>query len=102
MVAVIFNIENVYDMLWKEGLLIKLDMLGVGGKIYNWVLGFLFGRMIEVRVGEEYSPVYMVENGTPQRSVCSPILLNYMINDIFEEVGGGINKSFLLMMGHYG
>ena len=24
-------------------------------------LGFLFGRTIEVRVGKEYSPVYMVE-----------------------------------------
>lgn len=71
-----------------EGLLIKLDTLGVGGKMYNWVLGFLFGRTIEVRVGKEYSPVYMVKNGTPQGSVCSPILFNCMINDIFEEVGG--------------
>ena len=47
-------------MLWKEGLLIKLDKLGVGGKMYNWVLGFLFGRTIEIRVGKEYSPIYMV------------------------------------------
>lgn len=92
-IAVFFDIEKAYDMLWKEGLLIKLDKLGVGGKMYNWVLGFLFGRTIEVRVGKEYSLVYMVENGTPQGSVCSPILFNCMINDIFEEMAGGVSKS---------
>ena len=49
--------------------------------------------MIEIRVGKEYSPVYMIENGMPQGSVCSPKHFNRMINDIFEEVGGGISKS---------
>ena len=88
-----FLTEKAYDMLWKEDLLIKLDKFGVGGKMYNWVLGFLFERTIEIRVGKEYSPVYMVENGTPQGSVCSPAFFNCMINDIFEEVGGGISKS---------
>ena len=84
-VAVFFDIEKAYDMLWKEGLLIKLDKLGVGVKIYNWVLGFLFGRTIVARIGKEYSLVYM-ENGTQQGSVCSPILFSSMINDVFEEV----------------
>ncbi|XDV47667.1 hypothetical protein PO909_017241 [Leuciscus waleckii] len=93
LVGVFFDVEKAYDMLWKEGLLIKLDKMGVGGKMYNWVLGFLFGRTIEVRVGKEYSPVYMVENGTPQGSVCRPILFNCMINDIFEDIAGGVSKS---------
>ncbi len=30
---VLFDIEKVYDMLWKEGLLIKLKCMGTGGKI---------------------------------------------------------------------
>lgn len=29
-VAVFFDIEKAYDMLWKEGLLIKLDQIGIG------------------------------------------------------------------------
>ncbi|CAJ1057684.1 RNA-directed DNA polymerase from mobile element jockey [Xyrichtys novacula] len=91
--AVFFDVEKAYDMLWKEGLLIKLDKMGVGGKLYNWVLSFLFRRTIEVRVAQEFSPIYEVENGTPQGSVCSPVIFNCMINDIFEEVGGGISKS---------
>lgn len=32
-VAVFFDIEKAYDMLWKEGLLIKLDQIRIGRKI---------------------------------------------------------------------
>jgi len=42
LIAVFFDVEKAYDMLWKEGLLIKLKSLGIGGRIYNWVMIFLF------------------------------------------------------------
>ncbi|XP_050975638.1 uridine 5'-monophosphate synthase isoform X1 [Labeo rohita] len=92
-IAVFFDVEKAYDMLWKEGLLIKLKSLGINGRTYNWVMDFLFNRKIQVRVGEEYSRVYTVENGTPQGSVCSPLLFNIMINDIFSQVEQNIGKS---------
>ena len=92
-VAVFFDIEKAYDMLWKEGLLIKLNKLGVGGKVYNWVQDFLLGRTIEVRVGTQCSKQYQVENGTPQGSVCCPVLFNIMINYIFDHVEDDIGKS---------
>lgn len=34
-IAVFFDVEKAYDMLWKEGLLIKLKSLGIGGRTYN-------------------------------------------------------------------
>jgi len=68
-IAVFFDVEKAYDMIWKEGLLIKLQQLGIGGKVYNWILDFLFNRNIQVRVGAELSEVYTVENGTPQGCV---------------------------------
>ena len=92
-IAVFFDIEKAYDMLWKEGLLIKLGKLGVRGKVFNWVRDFMFGRSIQVKVGNQYSSTFPVENGVPQGSVCSPILFSIMINDIFESVGGGLGKS---------
>lgn len=66
MIAVFFDIEKAYDMLWKDRLLIKLNKLGVNGKLYNCVLDFMFGRKIAVKGGMEYSKLYQVENGTPQ------------------------------------
>lgn len=39
--AVFFDIEKAYDMIWGEGLLIKLSKLGIKGRIYRWVRDFL-------------------------------------------------------------
>uniref|UniRef100_A0A8C1XU29 Uncharacterized protein n=1 Tax=Cyprinus carpio TaxID=7962 RepID=A0A8C1XU29_CYPCA len=89
LVGVFFSdVEKAYDMLWKEGLLINLESLRIDGKMYNWILSFLFGRTIQVRVGTVFS-----KNGTPQGSVSSPILFNLMINDIFHNVDKGIGRS---------
>ncbi len=36
-IAVFLYIEKAYDMLWKEGLLIKLEKLSIKGRMYNWI-----------------------------------------------------------------
>ncbi len=54
--------------------------------MFNWIKDFLNNRTIEVRVGMEFSSIYPIENGTPQGSVCSPMLFNIMINDIFNRI----------------
>lgn len=33
--AEFFDIKKAYDMLWKEGLLIKMCLLNIGGKMFN-------------------------------------------------------------------
>jgi len=55
-------------MVWKEGLLTKLDQMGIKGRLYNWVMDFLQERTIQVRAGSEYSDIYQIDNGTPQGS----------------------------------
>lgn len=93
LVGVLFDIEKAYDMLWKEGLLIKIECMGIGGKLYNWIMDFLLERTIQVRIGVEYSKTYMIDNGTPQGSVCSPVFFNIMINDIFSNFKGDIGRA---------
>lgn len=93
LIAVFFDIEKAYDTLWREGLLIKLNKIGVGGRMYNWILDFLFERTFQVRIGEEMSASNDILNGTPQGSVISPILFNLMINDIFEKLNPNIGKA---------
>ena len=92
-VVVFFDIEKAYDMMWKEGLLIKLYKMGVGGRVFNWIKIFLFDRKIQVRIGSELSNKYMVGNGTPQGSVISPLLFIIMINDVFSKVPEDIGSS---------
>ncbi len=55
LVAVYFDIEKAYDMMWREGVLLKLQRIGIVGRFYNWVLSFLFGRTIQVKVGSVLS-----------------------------------------------
>ncbi len=66
--AVFFDVEKAYDMVWKEALMIKLDMIGITGRTYNWIKGFWFDRFIQVRIGKFLSGRYMAENGTPAAS----------------------------------
>lgn len=77
-IDVFFDVEKVYDVLWKEGLLIKLKLLATGGRAYNWVINYISDRKIQLRVGAKHSRMYTVENGTLQGSVCSPLLVNIM------------------------
>lgn len=33
--AVFFDMRQAYDMMWREGLLIKLQLIGIEGNIFN-------------------------------------------------------------------
>ena len=77
-------------MVWKEGLMIKLNMMGIAGRAYNWIKDFLFDRFIQVRIRTALSGRYMVDNGTPQGSVISPLLFSIMINYVFSQVQSDI------------
>ena len=63
----------------------KLGKMGIG-KMLKWIRDFLKDRTIEVRVGVNVSKTYSVENGTPQGSVCSPVIFNNMISDVFNTI----------------
>ncbi len=92
-ITVFFDIEKAYDMMWKEGLLIKLHLMDVSGRVFNWIKNFLFGRKIEVRIGSDISSQFDVGNGTPQGSVISPLLFIIMIDDVFTKVPMDIGRS---------
>lgn len=62
-------LEKAYDMLWKEGFMIKLDIIGITRKKCNWIHDFLFDSIFVC---------------TPQSRVISPF--SVIINDIFSQV----------------
>lgn len=85
LVSVFFDVQKAIAMLWKKGLLIKLDLLEITQNMFSWVMEFLIERTF--LVGAELSRQYSDQNGTPQGGVVSPVLFSIMIySQIFQVI----------------
>ena len=80
-VGVFLDLQKAFDMLWKNGLLIKMKNLGIEGNMLAYVNNLLSNRTLQVKVNNIFSDIFTLDNGTPQGSCISPTLFNIMIND---------------------
>ena len=39
--AVFIDLQQAYDRVWRKGLLMKMDKIGVHGKMLQWIQAFL-------------------------------------------------------------
>ena len=93
LLAVFLDLEKAFDLMWHEGVLLKLKKYGVTGKMYSFVKSFLSNRKIKVRVNDTMSEEYDLENGSPQGSVISPTLFNIAINELEKTLAKATNLS---------
>ena len=60
--------------------------MGIQGQMFRWIRNFLSDRSIRVRVGTSLSSSFLMENGSSQGSVISPVLFIILLNDIPEPM----------------
>lgn len=60
----------------------KLRSAAINGRMFDWIKDCLNNRSIHVRFGGDYSESAFIENGTPQGPVISPVVFDFMINEI--------------------
>ena len=81
-------------MVWQKGLLIKMKNMGITGNVFSFVENFLSGRILQMRVAAALSDTQLLDNGTAQGSVISPLLFLLMISDLPDSLQGVENSLF--------
>ena len=82
--AIFIDLQQAYDRIWRKGLLIKMQKLGINGKMIKWVEAFLTKRTIQTRFDGALSSKLTLEEGLPQGSALSCTLFLIFINDLPE------------------
>ncbi len=79
-VFVSFDVKKAFDTMWHDGLLYKLNQLGIKGRMLRWIASYLCNRPSKVCV-DGVSEQYSTDSGVPQGGVLSPLLFIIYNND---------------------
>ncbi|GFS07744.1 RNA-directed DNA polymerase from mobile element jockey [Elysia marginata] len=80
------DLQQAYDRVWRKGLLLKIQRLGINGNLYRWIKSFVHERTIQTKFEDKVSSHHTLEEGLLQGSALSCTLFLIYINDLAKEV----------------
>ena len=92
LLAVFFDLSRATDMVWKEGLLLKLFQAIVQHSMYMWIHHFRFARSACITLDSHLSKFTLCE-GVPQGDVLSLTLFLVYSNDIMTTITKNVSNT---------
>ena len=80
--ACFIDLKKAFDTVWHDGLFLKLQKAGIGGKVYNVIKSMYNNCHSRVKSRHFLSDSIAITKGVHQGNVLSPLLFNVFINDI--------------------
>ncbi len=84
------DISKAFDRVWHQGIIYKLQCLGICGNLLEFFKDYLSNRHQRVMLNGHYSEWGHINAGVPQGSVLGPLLFLVYINDLIQHVNCGI------------
>ena len=84
--VIYLDFAKAFDKVDHAIVLTKLSLLGIKGKLLDWIKSFLTDRTQYVVVNGFLSDPCKVISGVPQGSVLGPLLFLVLIGDIDDDI----------------
>jgi hypothetical protein len=85
LLLVFLDISKAFDKVWHQGLLFKLEQVGIGGTLLEWFSSYLDNRKQRVVVNGQSSDLKHLHAGVPQGSILGPLLWLIYVSDMTDN-----------------